>query len=370
VTRVLAWANPYWPTVGGGPVLAERLLPALAERGHEITVLADRRPANLAAEERRHGVTIIRLPFQRALSGEPATFAAVRRRVRELKAALQPELIHLFTLGYAELFHHEAPSPGVPLLATLHRMFPNSAYEPEGIIGRTLHAADRITTCSRAILEETCLRVPEVHARATAALNALPEPAVDRLPLRFAPPQLLGVGVAEHRKGFDLALRAVAQLRNDHPTLKLTLVGDGSALAGLVAQASRLGIESAVTFLGRQDPPAVAQLMQHATLIVIPSRVEPFGLVALEAAQAGRPVVATRCGGLPEIVRDGETGILVAPGDPTAIATAVSQLLSNPQRAIAFGNSARLRARRHFGWQRFVATYDRLIRDLSTACPR
>jgi hypothetical protein len=63
---------------------------------------------------------------------------------------------------------------------------------------------------------------------------------VDRLPLRFAPPHLLCVGVAEHRKGFDLALRAVAQLRNDHPTLSMTLAGDGSALAGLVAQARGL----------------------------------------------------------------------------------------------------------------------------------
>jgi glycogen(starch) synthase len=365
VTRILTWANPYWPTIGGGPLLAARLMPALAAAGHELVVLADRRPDDLPQEDERDGVRIIRLPFRRALGGDLRAFAAARRRVIEVKVALRPQLIHLYSLGYAELFHYETAAPSVPVLATLHRTFPPGAYASDGIIGRTLRTADWVTACSRSVLEETCARVSGLRSRASAILNALPEPADDITAPAFDPPRLLCVGVAEPHKGFDVAIAAMADLLPSLPTLTLTVAGGGSALPALRDQARRLGIEHAVSFLGATAPDDVPALIRGASVVLMPSRVEPFGLVALEAAQGARAIIASRVGGLPEIVVDDETGLLVSSDDPSAIVGAVQALLRDPRRAAELGLTARRRARDHFSWKHFVERYDDIIRRLA-----
>ncbi len=365
MTRILAWANPYWPTVGGGPLLGARLMPALVAVGHEVVVLADRRPDDLPEEDERDGVRIIRLPFRRALGGDLRAFADVRRRVIEAKVALRPQLINLFTLGYAELFHYETAAQPVPMLATLHRTFPPEAYAPDGIIGRTVRSADWVTACSRSVLDETCTHVAGLRSRASAVLNALPEPAGAAVAASFDPPRLVCVGVPEPHKGFDVAVAAVAELLPSLPALTLTVAGDGSALGALRDQAHELDVDHAVAFLGATDPGDIPALLRDASVVIVPSRVEPFGLVALEAAQAARPVVASRVGGLPETVLDGETGLLVSPDDPQAIAAAVRALVRDPRYATEIGLAARRRARDHFSWERFVGRYDALIRRLA-----
>jgi glycogen(starch) synthase len=105
--------------------------------------------------------------------------------------------------------------------------------------------------------------------------------------------------------------------------------------------------------------------MKSATIVVMPSRwEEAFGLVALEAALMGRPVVATRVGGLPEVVVDRETGLIVQKDDSEALADAIASLLDQPQQAMAMGNAGRLRAQQIFSLQRYVDAYDALYRTL------
>jgi glycogen synthase len=334
--------------------------------GHELVVLADRRPDDLPGEDERDGVRIIRLPFRSALGGDLRAFAAVRRRVIEAKVALRPQLIHLFTLGYAELFHYETATRPVPVLATLHRTFPPEAYTADGIIGRTLRSADWVAACSRSVLDETCAQVPGLRSRASAVLNALPEPAGAAIAPSFDPPRLVCVGMVEPHKGFDVAIAALADLLPSLPALTLTVAGDGSALGALRDQAHELDVDHAVTFLGACDPDDIPALLGTASVVIVPSRVEPFGLVALEAAQAARAVVASRVGGLPETVLDGETGLLVSPDDPHAIAAAVRALVRDPRHATELGLAARRRARDRSSWERFVGRYDALVGRLAT----
>ena len=96
----------------------------------------------------------------------------------------------------------------------------------------------------------------------------------------------------------------------------------------------------------------------------MPSRIEPFGLVALEAAQLGRPVVASAVDGLPEVVVHGETGLLVPPDDPAALARAIAVLLDDPLRARALGAAARRRAETVFAWDRYVAAHEQLFEKI------
>jgi glycosyltransferase involved in cell wall biosynthesis len=97
----------------------------------------------------------------------------------------------------------------------------------------------------------------------------------------------------------------------------------------------------------------------------MPSRQEGFGLVALEAAMMGRPVIAARVGGLPEVVLDGLTGILVDKENSRATADAILSLLRHPETALRMGREARTRARQIFGWDRFVNAYDELYQNLT-----
>ena len=186
-------------------------------------------------------------------------------------------------------------------------------------------------------------------------------PSVAPAPLPFAPPTLLCLGRVVDDKGFDLAIRALAEIRRRVPAARLVVAGDGPARTALAHEAATLGLADAVEFTGWVRPDEVPSLLNRATVVLVPSRwQEAFGLVALQAAQMARPVVATDVGGLPEVVLDGSTGLIVPPESPAAIAEAVSALLEDPARARALGLAARARAERTFGFASFVGAHERL----------
>jgi glycogen(starch) synthase len=149
------------------------------------------------------------------------------------------------------------------------------------------------------------------------------------------------------------------------PQARLTIAGDGPSRSELVRQAAHQGIDHAVDFLGWVLPEKVPELINEHTLVLMPSREEPFGLVALQAALMSRPIVATRVGGLPEVVVHGETGFLVETEDAASLADAAAHLLSEPRLAEKFGRTARQRAQTVFGWEKHVGSYDALYRKLS-----
>jgi glycogen(starch) synthase len=190
-------------------------------------------------------------------------------------------------------------------------------------------------------------------------------PAVESEQLAFDVPRLLCLGRIVDEKGFDLALEAFASLVDRFPEARLVIAGDGPARAGLEYRATLLGLVDTVEFIGWVAPEKVPELINTTSVVVIPSRWrEPFCLVALQAAQMARPVVATRVGGLPEIVVHGQTGLLVERENSSAIAEAIAFLLEHPDVAAQMGRDARSRARDVFSWERFVDSYDALYRRL------
>jgi glycogen(starch) synthase len=120
-----------------------------------------------------------------------------------------------------------------------------------------------------------------------------------------------------------------------------------------------------VEFTGWVAPDLVPAFINTAAAVLMPSRREGLPLVSIQAAQMARPVVAARVGGLPEIVVDGETGIVVAPEDSAALADAIEFLIEHPERAVKMGQAARRRAESYFGWTRYLddteALYQRLV---------
>ena len=153
-----------------------------------------------------------------------------------------------------------------------------------------------------------------------------------------------------YEKGVQDLLAALPRLRRRHPGLRLVVAGRGPSADELRDQARRLRLGRAVTFAGFVPDAELAALVAAADCAVVPSRYEPFGLVALEAAAAGTPVVASGAGGLPEFVRSGRTGLAFPAGDPAALADAVSALLADQVLARRLARQARAVLRREHGW--------------------
>jgi len=165
---------------------------------------------------------------------------------------------------------------------------------------------------------------------------------------------LLGcVGRLHPQKGIATLLDALALLRDNYPQLHLCLIGTGELHDSLQAQTHSLGLEGMVTFTGvRTDVP---RLLAALDVFVLPSLWEGMPNVLLEAMAAGLPIVSTAVGGTPEVIVEGVTGLLVPPGEPTALATALRSLIENPALRLQFGQAGRARAEQEFSLAHNVA---------------
>ena len=149
-------------------------------------------------------------------------------------------------------------------------------------------------------------------------------------------------------KGVPVLIDAMPQILAAHPDAYLTLIGDGPDRAKLQAQVQRLDLSDTVRFAGYQNQDEVAQALSHSAIFVLPSFAEGVPVVLMEAMAARRPVVATRIAGIPELVEDGLAGRIVPPGDGAALATAVCDILDNPDRAAAMGRAGRQKVEADF----------------------
>ncbi|MCL6596316.1 MAG: glycosyltransferase [Firmicutes bacterium] len=188
-----------------------------------------------------------------------------------------------------------------------------------------------------------------------------------RQDLGIAPeaPLLLTVARMTPQKGYDVLLAAVPEVLRRQPNAHFAWVGEGPERETLSAQARELGVDFAVHFLGHRDD--VPSLMSAADLLVLPSRFEGHPLVALEALSLGLPVVGTRVCGMEEAIAHGETGLLVEPEQPTALAAAILELLSDPERRRRMGRAGRERIQERFTARLMaratMALYDQLLAE-------
>jgi glycogen(starch) synthase len=364
--RVLFWCETFRPYLGGVEVLAAKLLPALAERGYEFVVVTRKDSDEVPDESRLDGISVYRFPFWTALaSRDVEQVMQIRQQVAGLKEAFGPELVHVNFVGPSIVIHHQtATAHRSPMLVTLHTLHADEFVRTGTVLESALNAADWVTACSWAVLREARRQQPGITARSSVVWNGLDPPIVSPEPLPFDHPRLLCLGRMVPEKGFDLALAAFASLIDRYPRLRLVIAGDGTIRTDLERQAAQLGIHERVDFAGWVQPGDVPALINGSTLVVMPSRWEGLPLTALEAAQMGRPIVATRVGGMPEVVVNGETGLLVDKDDSQALAQAIAMLLDRPQTAQRMGAAARHRALDAFSFERHVEAYDAVYRRL------
>lgn len=363
--RVLFWSEGFWPSIGGVEVLAAKLVPALAQRGHEILVVTDDDRGRLSAHDAFRSVPIRRLSMRDALLAHaPDRVGNMQAAVTALIEEHAPDVVHLNCMGPTAFFLRRSAQQRMrPMLVTVHSASPLSLGSNPTLVAQLLTNATWVSAVCAGVLATARERVPEITERSSIIYNAVDEPDERLQPLPFDPPTIMCLGRLAPEKALDRALDAFARLRSSYAGLRLVICGEGPQRATLAAHVRALGVQHDVTFTGWINPARVAEILNTATLLLMPSRWEGLPLAAIEAALMARPIIGTRVGGLPELIEDGVSGLLSDP-TPDALAAAVRTLLDDPAGAIRMGQIARERARQRFLLPHCVDSYHRMYEKL------
>jgi len=376
--RIVLFPSAYAPAVGGVEELTRRLALQLGARGHDVEVWTFRHPAELAADEVIEDVVVRRFsfPLPAASFGAVAKFSSqAPRALRALSQAVKqfrPDLLHVQCFSAQGMYATAlAARHRLPLAISLQGetvMDDTDIYERSVILRLGLRTALRlapaVTGCSQFVIDDAEKRFGLTPGKGIVIPNGV-ELAGDEQPRPLDLPFkrfVFAVGRVVPKKGFDLLIDAFVQVAAEHPDVGLVVGGSGSASEALAAQASRLELADRIILPGRLDRAAVAWAMDHAEVFVLPSRVEPFGIVVLEAMRAGCPVVVSCHGGALEIVRHGRDGLVADPFDPQDLAEGMSALLSDPSRASHLAATGRVRVAT-FSWSLIVERYEALYRQ-------
>ena len=351
---------------GGGAVRAREIYRRLAER-HEVTLVCGRYPG-APVEEEVDGVRIVRV-------GSEAGYA--RSRLAYCQAALGQLARHDWDVWVHEFsaFAPLWPSRSLRRRGVLffyhfvgahalvkHPLVGGVSWAAESL---TLRGYERILTISPSVTEQVRRRRPD--AEVTCVFTG-----VDRRYFDLRPDEadyILYFGRTDiHTKGLDTLVTAFARVAVDHPHVRLVFAGRGAPpeqarLERLIADA-HLG--DRVEVFGGVDETTKGELLRQARFVCMPSRYEGWGIVAVEAAAAGRPVLGTRIPGLVDAVCDGETGLLVTAGDAAALAGAMQRLLADPELRRRQGEAGREWARR-FDWERIATEQEALLLQAAAA---
>jgi|tagenome__1003787_1003787.scaffolds.fasta_scaffold20902487_2 glycosyltransferase involved in cell wall biosynthesis len=377
----LTHAFPRWTGDAAGSFIL-RFARALRQLGIEVSVLAPH-AANLPTRDSVDGIEVVRFRYAPPSLETLAYTGTMAEQVRDSWSA-RFALGSLFGAGFWRLLREQrriAPRlvhahwwfpagvvaaaasrlSGVPFVTSMHGSDVRLARSTAGAataLQWVMRASRATTTVSRWLSDEAHAMTPELPAP-----RVLPMPAATEL---FTPggtrahDRLLFVGRLNAQKGIELLLRAIGVMRT--PT-RLDVVGDGPDADAMRTLAASLGIAERVTWHGALPQPALPQLYRSASALIVPSRDEGLGLVAVEAQLCETPVIAFDSGGLRDIVEHGVTGILVDVFTADALARAADELLASPDRAASLGVAGRRAALAVFSPDAVARSYDAIYRS-------
>ncbi len=381
------------PDAGGQNVYVARLSEELSTRGHDVTVYTRRDSRRLPERVRMPGGTTVvhvpagppgPLPKDELFPHMPAFGAHLSRAWDEDR----PDTVHAHFWMSGMAARIGAHAHGVPVVQTFHALgtvkrrhqgrLDTSPYERIGIerhLGRTCGRV--LATCTDEVYELADMGVPPQQVSVVPCGVDVdhfhPHGPAGTAPARERRRRLLATGRLVPRKGFDQAIRALA----DIPDTELIIAGGPeAALLDTDPEAERLwhtadraGVRDRVRLLGAVDPADMPALVRSADVVLCVPAYEPFGIVPLEAMACGVPVLATDVGGHRDTVADKVTGRLVRPGDPAAIASAARELLDDERLRRRMGRAGRERALARFTWQRVADGAEQAYRQVAVGHP-
>jgi len=376
---MVSWEYP--PVVIGGLGRhVHHLSTALAAAGHDVVVLS-RRPTGTdpsthpSSDQVVDGVRVIAAahdPHEFSFSDDMMawTLAMGHSMIRVGLSVQQPEgnrpwhpdVVHAHDWLVAHPAIALAEFYDVPVVSTIHATEAgrHSGWVA-GTLSRQVHAveswlvreSDSLITCSASMADEITELFGPGLAEMTVIRNGIDAarwPFAARRP-RTGPAELLYLGRLEYEKGVHDVIAALPRVRRTHPGTRLTIAGEGTQHEWLLEQARKHRVLTATRFVGHLNHADLLAVLHRADAAVLPSHYEPFGIVALEAAAAGTPLVTSNIGGLGEAVINGQTGVSFPPRDVAGLATAVRTVLDDPDAAQRRARAARDRLTSDFDWK-------------------
>lgn len=375
--RTVAIVTPYYPPkIGGVEQYTARLAAAVAaDAGMRAVVITTRLDGGLRTRvSTEDGVLVVRLGVWLKLSNTP------------LSPLWPLQLRRWFARTGTDVVNAHAPVPGLgdlavavaghrPTVLTYHAGSMHKGERDSGLGDRLIGLYERAL-------------LPRVFARARRLVAVSPVSLAEGQPhtLRITPGvdtdrftpgapasqrsrTVVYVGRTDRSsawKGVDVLVRAFARLAADVPEARLRLVGDGDALPDLRALAAELGVAERLETPGALSGDALTDAVRTAAVLALPSltEAESFGMALVEGMACATPVVGSAVGGIPHVVADGETGLLVPPGDPEALAMACTELLTDGELADRLGAAGRRTAEERYAWPHLTDRYLELFRTL------
>ena len=303
----------------------------------------------------RTGVRVIPLNIVDGL--KPISDVKAALALRKILKELKPDIVHIHGAKAGLVGRYAVMSKRRPKVILTYHSF--VCDERTGPLQRKLYAfferfflkyTDRIIAVSQALKDELVadLRLP--NDLITVIYNGIE--FVDNLKISYNVPRIGMVSRLAPQKGVEYFVRAAALVMAQYPQLSVSIVGDGPYKPNLRALATSLSINEGVDFLGYKSD--ITEVLSTLDILVLPSLHETFGLILVEAMSQKVAVVASRTGGIPEIIEDGKTGLLTTPGDPHDIAEKIIRLIENRDYARQLSEAASESVRRRFTLERMV----------------
>ncbi|UCH34508.1 MAG: glycosyltransferase family 4 protein [Armatimonadota bacterium] len=352
--RVYQFITP--SQIGGAEVHVLTLSRKLIERGHRVTVVCPRGRA-LTQELRQRGFDVWAPRTTGKL--DPVTLQRLAGRLRRDRA----DVLHTHLSTASLIGSFAARLAGVPAVATVHGLNSRTCFMHARRIIAVSHAVRRHLAAQSVPGERISVIYNGIEL---ARYRDAPDPRLQRAVLGVVDGEMLigAVGRLGPEKGHSYLIEAAAILvQRESLPVRMVIVGGGKSRHALEQVARRCGVADRVIFAGFQRD--VMPYESALDVFCLPSLKEGLSLSALEAMALSKPVVASRVGGTPEVVADGETGLLVEPANPAALAQALSELIRDPQRARAMGQAGRARVERLFDLETVVGQIEDVYRELA-----
>jgi glycosyltransferase involved in cell wall biosynthesis len=362
--RVLVFCNQYLPAVHGVTSAVSNLARQAIRLGHQIVVVTSRHRSDLSLIDQIDGIDVWRFNWRlRPIISYPTRFLASFLRLISYARSWRPDLLYQHYVSpdviYPVVLHKITKLPlvvragGSDILEEFHIRF-----DQPFLVRCAFRNSEVIGYCSQYLMNEGAELVRVAGKKACLIRDGVDVERIMNAPIYSTEtPYLLNVGRFVYKKGQDHLVLAYKQVISEFPNApELWLCGDGDERPRVEQVVKFLGLQDRIRFLGDRPQAEVASLMRGCKFYVHSARMEPLGIVLLEAMAAGKAVISPYVGGIPETVVPNVTGILTPP-NPKSIAEGILSLLKEPERAEKMGRAGHDYVKACFDWPDVVQDY-------------